>query len=96
MGGASPLGSPTKMRYSRPFFLEVTVNCRVPGVVTAGAAVWKQVRDWAVEHKVLSLKELEILGFASLPGKVPSEKQSVVILEALRKARIEGCPFGPT
>lgn len=64
-------------------------------VVTAGAAVWKQVRDWAVSNKILSLKELEFLGFAAIPGKLPSEKQSLVIVEALRKARVEGCPFGP-
>lgn len=64
-------------------------------VVNAGAPVWKKVRDWAIEKKVLSLKELEILGVASTLGKLPSEKQSIVICEALRKVRAEGCPFGP-
>lgn len=65
-------------------------------VVNAGAETWKGVRAWCLEHKVLSTKELEILAVAATPGKIASEKQSLVIVEALRKARAEGCPVGPT
>jgi hypothetical protein len=64
-------------------------------VVNAGPILWKKVRDWALEHRVLGLKELEILAVASTPGKIPSEKQSLIVVEALKKARAEGCPFGP-
>lgn len=64
-------------------------------VVNAGAAVWKAVRNWAVEHRMLSSKELEILSVAATQGKLPSEKQSLVIMEALRKLKAEGCVHGP-
>jgi hypothetical protein len=64
-------------------------------VVSAGPAVWKQVLEWSTQRKVLSQKELEILAFASKKGSLASEKQSLVIMKALEKARKEGCPFGP-
>lgn len=64
-------------------------------VVSAGPQVWKQVRDWAVKNKMLSGKELEILALAATPGKLPSDKQSLIIMSALAKLRREGCPLGP-
>lgn len=62
-------------------------------VVNAGGHTWKAVRDWASAKRLLSQKELEILDVAAaMPRNLPSEKQSVVILSALQKLRLEGCP----
>ncbi len=64
-------------------------------VVNAGSPVWRQVRDWALSHKLLSQKELEILAVAGdMPARLPSEKQAIVIMESLRRVRSEGCPYG--
>lgn len=65
-------------------------------VVNAGAGVWKAVRDWAIQNKMLSGKELEVLALAAMPNKVPSDKQSLLIMAALAKLRREGCPLGPS
>ncbi len=65
-------------------------------VVTAGSAVWAQVRDWALRNRLLSTKELDCLALAATPGKLPSDKQSIIIMTALGKLRREGCPFGPS
>jgi hypothetical protein len=61
-------------------------------VVRAGAETWRQVRRWGAERRLLSQKELDILDVgASMPAKLPSEKQAMVILKALQKLRSEGC-----
>lgn len=64
-------------------------------VVNAGHEVWGQVRAWAIEHRVLSVRELATLEIVSRPNVLATERQSILIMEALRKARQEGCPFGP-
>ncbi len=65
-------------------------------VVNAGPAVWKQVKDWGWERKTLGQKEAEIFEVAcAMPRKLPSEKQSLIIMKALGRLRKEGCPFGP-
>lgn len=62
-------------------------------VVNAGAPTWKAVKEWAAAKRLLSQKQLEILDVAAaMPRKLPSEKQSMVILDALQKLRAEGCP----
>lgn len=61
-------------------------------VVNAGAQVWKDLLDWAALHKLLSEKERDILAVAAaVPGKIPSEKQSLAALEAVKKLHDEGC-----
>ena len=65
-------------------------------VVTAGPTVWKQVRDWAIQQKMLSPKELDVLAIATAPGRIPTDKQSILIMTALGKLRKEGCLFGPS
>lgn len=65
-------------------------------VVKAGGAFWRQVRDWAVENRVLSVRELDALGIAArMPQLVPSEKQCQAVVTALTRARVEGCPLKP-
>lgn len=64
-------------------------------VFEAGSDLWRSVKDWGERHRLLSLKEAGILESAySMPDRLPSEKQSLVILETLRKLQAEGCPLG--
>ena len=64
-------------------------------VVNAGAETWRQVKQWGVENKKLSQKEIDILTVAvSIPKLIPTDKQSLYLLNTLRKLREEGCPFG--
>ncbi len=61
-------------------------------VVRAGGATWREVQRWGTERRLLSQKEIEILDVAAaMPQKLPSEKQSVVVLKTLIKLRAEGC-----
>ena len=63
-------------------------------VVRAGARFWKEVKRWASENGCLTSKELQIIDVAaSMSRTPPTEKQSIVIMKALHKARAEGCPF---
>ena len=66
-------------------------------VVVAGADVWRQLSEWGAHRKLLSQKELDILKIAaSMPRKLPSEKQCMVVMKLLKKLRAEGCPLAPT
>jgi hypothetical protein len=61
-------------------------------IVEAGAGTWRSLKRWAVEKRLLSQRELDILEVAaSMPDKLPSDKQSLVIMKSLRKLREEGC-----
>ena len=65
-------------------------------VVNAGADTWRSLKTWAKERRLLSEKELEILEVAAaVPSKIPSEKQSLLIMKSLRKLREEGCAIRP-
>jgi hypothetical protein len=63
-------------------------------VVTAGAEFWTKVRTWAVDNGHLSPKEREILLVATrIPGMIPSDKQSAIILDCFARLQQEGCPL---
>lgn len=64
-------------------------------VVSAGGQLWAQLSAWGQSRKLLSPTELGILRVAaSVPMKIPSEKQCLKAIESLRKLRAEGCPIG--
>jgi hypothetical protein len=64
-------------------------------VVAAGGHLWKSVREWGIERKLLSPTEAGVLGFAAaIPQNIPTEKQSAVLLKALKRLHEEGCPIG--
>ena len=64
-------------------------------VFEAGSDLWRGVKNWGQTHRLLSPKEAGILESAcSMPHKLPSEKQSLVILSTLRRLQSEGCPLG--
>lgn len=64
-------------------------------VVSAGGQLWEQLSAWGQARKLLSPTELGILRVAaSVPMKIPSEKQALKAIESLRKLRSEGCLIG--
>ena len=64
-------------------------------VVSAGGQLWEQLGAWGQSRKLLSPIELGILRVAaSVPMRIPSEKQCLKVIESLRKLRAEGCQIG--
>ena|GEM_PF-1334532 len=61
-------------------------------VVKKGSHFWKNVALFAVQKKILTEKEMGILqtAVAMDSGRMPSDKQSAVILQILEKVRDEG------
>jgi hypothetical protein len=60
-----------------------------------GAAKWRQVKAWGVERQLLTQKESDILDVAiAMPRRMPSDKQSVVLMKLLKRLQKEGCLVG--
>ena len=52
---------------------------------------WKTIVLEGTKRKLFTPKELDILQVAvQMPGKIPSDKPSVILLELYQKAEIEG------
>ena len=61
-------------------------------VLNAGAGLWRDAREWGAARRLLTPTELGVLDVAAaVPGKIPSEKQSLVAVQALEKLQSEGC-----
>lgn len=61
-------------------------------VVTAGNTFWGEIAEWGRRRKLLTPTEAGVLAVAaSMPERIPTERQSVKAVEALRKLRAEGC-----
>jgi hypothetical protein len=64
-------------------------------VVNAGAALWLELLNWGMRRRLLSPTEVGVLEVAvAMPARIPTERQSSKIIEALRKLQGEGCPLG--
>lgn len=62
-------------------------------VVQAGPEFWSRVSEWGEHRQLVSPDDRSFLGVAiSIPGRVPSEKQSQRLLETLSRLQEEGCP----
>jgi len=60
-------------------------------VVNKGSYHWVQLRDWNRVHNILSPVELSILNLAcSIPNKIPSDKQSKILIGVENRAISEG------
>ena len=60
-------------------------------VLNAGPDKWAQVLEMGQKKRLFSPKETSILRIAAgIPNKIPTEKQSVVLLQILEKAEQEG------
>ena len=64
-------------------------------VVNQKGKFWEEVLRWGSSNNLISPREIEILKIATkIPFRIPSEKQSFVILNTLKKFHDEGCPIG--
>lgn len=64
-------------------------------VVNAGGDLWRSVKEWGASRRLLSPTEAGILDVAaSVPLRLPSEKQSIRVLGILKKLHAEGCQIG--
>ena len=60
-------------------------------VMSISAAKWRQIMADGNEKNIFSPMEIGILQVASkIPAKIPSEKQSVILIDVLAKAALEG------
>lgn len=61
-------------------------------VINKGTAFWKELGGFMLARKLLNPKEMGILQYAvgMDSGKIPSEKQSVALMEILERAKDEG------
>lgn len=62
-------------------------------VVGAGADLWRDALQWGGSHRLLSPKERGVLQVATrVPEQMPTDKQSLLLLEILRRLQSEGYP----
>lgn len=63
-------------------------------VVEAGAEFWSNVLNWCAREKEASEKERGILRVAaSMPAKLPSDRQSLILISLMERLRKVGCPY---
>ena len=64
-------------------------------MVEAGGPFWQAAGAWASARKILTPMEAGILDVAAaIPDRLPSDKQSLKAIEALRKMIAEGYQHG--
>lgn len=62
-------------------------------VVEAGPNLWTDALQWGDSRRLLSPKERAVLQVATrVPEQMPSDKQSLLVLETLRRLKAEGFP----
>lgn len=63
-------------------------------VVEAGAQFWQNVLEWCKKEGEATDKERGILQYAaSMPNKLPSDKQSIILVDLMARLRKNGCPY---
>lgn len=63
-------------------------------VVEAGAQFWQNVLEWCKKEGEATDKERGILQYAaSMPNKLPSDKQSIILVNLMARLRKNGCPY---
>lgn len=63
-------------------------------VVEAGAQFWQNVLNWCIKEGEAAEKERGILRHAaSMPSKLPSDKQSIILVDLMSRLRKSGCPY---
>lgn len=69
------------------------INCQIQ-VLNYGVEKWKKLLTWGKEQGIFSYQDVSFIQTAIdiERGKIPSEKQSIKILQILEKARLESYP----
>ena len=63
-------------------------------VCEAGGEFWRNVLDWCIKEGEGTEKERSILRCAgSFPNKIPSDKQSVALVNLMKRLRKANCPY---
>ena len=63
-------------------------------VCEMGSGFWQNVLNWCLAEGEGTEKERGILQYAcALPSKVPSESQSVVLINMMKRLHRAGCPY---
>ena len=63
--------------------------------VNAGPELWRDVLAWGLNKNLLSPDDIGIFEVAaSIPDKIPTERQSQRIIETLKRLHDEGCQIG--
>ncbi|MBW3090060.1 AIPR family protein [Bifidobacterium miconisargentati] len=63
-------------------------------VVKMGAPFWKDVAQWLIDENEGDVKERGCVNVAaSMPSKIPSDKQSAVIVQLMKRLAKVGCPY---
>ena len=63
-------------------------------VVEVGADFWKKVLSWCVKEEECTEKERGIMRYAAaIPSKIPSDKQSIILVETMERLKKTGCPY---
>lgn len=63
-------------------------------VVEAGAQFWQDVLNWCIKEDEGTDKERGILKYATaIPAKLPSDKQSLALVDLMARLRRGGCPY---
>ncbi|WP_114285644.1 AIPR family protein [Candidatus Halocynthiibacter alkanivorans] len=72
--------------------MEMTAGIQAQtSVLECGANFWREAKSWGMEHRKLSPKETGILDTcASIPIKMPTDKQCVIAMEVLGRLRADG------
>jgi hypothetical protein len=61
-------------------------------VLRGGAELWRNLHQWGMQRSLLTPTEAGVLEVASkVPTKLPSEKQSLIVINVLSKLQKEGC-----
>jgi hypothetical protein len=64
-------------------------------VIQIGASGWRRVREEGTRLKLLTEKEIGVLRVAEqIPTRLPTEKQSAILIEILERAESEGVTVG--
>lgn len=62
--------------------------------VELGSHFWKQAIDWGLERHMLSEPDHTTMSkVASIPNKIPTEKESILLMTIIERLREESCPF---
>lgn len=69
------------------------IEAQTKVIELCNSGLWMRLNDWNYENKLMTEKEQGLVSVAnSFPNKIPSEKQSIKLIETLARMEMEGFP----